>query len=230
MLQSRRAILQTGFYASVAAATNAAVLDALSDRGSSRIADLGCGEGYYLDSLKRHLVSRTGVQHDYYGVDISRAGIRMATSYDRAITWIVASLHDSPFAAQSLDVVLSMFAPIAVADVRRVLRHDGALITVTPGPDHLNALRAIIYRSVVPHPRTPALMAGDHHFDLSTSSRVRSAITATSHEEIMNLLAMTPFYWNISRETKAQVEACSRLDLAIDAYVSVFRPRPVDPL
>ena len=42
----------------------AAVLDALSDRGSSRIADLGCGEGYYLDSLKRHLVSRTGVQHD----------------------------------------------------------------------------------------------------------------------------------------------------------------------
>ena len=68
------------------------------------------------------------------GVDISRAGIKMATSYDRAITWIVASLHDTPFSGQSLDVVLSMFAPIDIADVSRVLRQDGVLITVTPGP------------------------------------------------------------------------------------------------
>jgi 23S rRNA (guanine745-N1)-methyltransferase len=137
----------------------------------------------------------------------------------------VASLHDSPFLPQSLDVVLSMCAPIALADLRRVVRQDGALVTVTPGPDHLDALRALIYPSVVPHPPTPALMAGDTHFNLSASSRVRYPIAVNSREDIANLLAMTPYYWNISRETKALVDACSRLDLTVDVSVSVFRPR-----
>jgi 23S rRNA (guanine745-N1)-methyltransferase len=225
MLRSRRSILQAGFYEPIAAATNAAVLRALSDRGAAHVADLGCGEGYYLYSVKRHLRTQAGGLHHYYGVDISRAGIKMATSYDRAITWIVASLHDSPFAAQSLDVVLSIFAPIDAADVRRVLRQDGVLITVTPGPDHLDALRAIIYHSVVPHPLTPALMAGDGRFDLSRSSRVQFAIAVTSPAQIMNLLAMTPYYWNISRETKGLVEARSDLNLTVDANVNVYRPR-----
>jgi 23S rRNA (guanine745-N1)-methyltransferase len=224
MLRSRRAILQAGFYEPIAAATNAAALQALTNRRPACIADLGCGEGYYLASVKRHLTTQIEAAHHYYGVDISRAGIKMATSYDRAITWIVSSLHDSPFAPQSLDIALSMFAPIDAGDVRRVLRHDGALITVTPGPDHLDALRAIIYESVVPHPRSPALIGADDRFELVSSSRVQSAIAVESTEQIMNLLAMTPYYWNISLETKARVERCPRLDLTLDAYVNVYRP------
>jgi hypothetical protein len=50
----------------------------------------------------------------------------------------------------------------------------------------------------------------------------------------MNLLAMTPYYWNISRDTRARVEALSRLELTVDARVNVFRPRidtkPLEPL
>jgi len=224
MLQSRRAILQAGFYAPVAAATHLAIIDALSDRALAHVADFGCGEGYYLAGLKRALAGRTGADRRYYGVDISRPGIKMATSYDRAIIWVVASLHDSPFVAQSLDVVLSMFAPIDAADVTRVLRPDGALITVTPGPDHLDALRAIIYESVVPHPETPSVMAENDRFELVGSSRVQASMTAQSSAEIMNLLAMTPYYWNISRETRARVERCPGLDLSLDAYVHVYRP------
>ena len=46
----------------------------------------------------------------------------MATTYDRDITWVVASLHRSPFLPRSLDVALSMFAPIDASDVRRIVR------------------------------------------------------------------------------------------------------------
>lgn len=220
MMRSRRAFLQAGFYDRMASAANAAVAEALSGREQANIADFGCGEGFFLAGLKRHL-NRAAC----FGMDISRTGIRMATTYDRNVRWVVASLHDSPFLPQSLDVVLSMCAPIAVADLRRVVRHEGALVTVTPGPDHLDALRALIYPSVVPHSAAPALMAGDTNFNLSGSSRVRYQVAVNSRKDISNLLAMTPYYWNISRETKAVVDACSRLELTVDVYISVFRPR-----
>jgi 23S rRNA (guanine745-N1)-methyltransferase len=117
-----------------------------------------------------------------------------------------------------------MFAPIDAADVRRVVRDDGALVTVTPGPDHLDALRAAIYTSVKAHPRTPALMAGDTLFEQTESTRVRYPIVVDTSEQIMNLLAMTPYYWNVTRATRARIEALSRLELTVDAYVTVFRP------
>jgi 23S rRNA (guanine745-N1)-methyltransferase len=108
--------------------------------------------------------------------------------------------------------------------VGRIVRDAGALVTVTPGPDHLDALRAIIYTAVKPHPPTPALMAGDTLFEQASSTRVRYPIVLDTTAQIVNLLAMTPYYWNINRATRTRIEALSRLELTVDAYVSVFRP------
>jgi len=228
MLRSRRAFLQAGFYDDMASAVTTSVAAILGGRSEppehsqTHIADVGCGEGFFTARLKRAIGASSSAE--FYGVDISRAGIQMATAYDREIHWIVASLHRSPFLPQSLDVVLGMFTPIDAADVRRVLRDDGALVTVTPGPDHLDALRGLIYTSVRPHPPTPALMAGDSGFTPAGSTRVRYPIVVDSREQVANLLAMTPYYWNISRATRARVDAVSRLELTVDAYVNVFRP------
>jgi 23S rRNA (guanine745-N1)-methyltransferase len=106
-----------------------------------------------------------------------------------------------------------------------VLRRDGALVTLTPGPDHLDALRAIIYPSVVPHSSTPSFAADDTRFTLAHSTRTRAPAAVTSHEDVRHLLAMTPYFWNISLETKARVEACARLEFTVDVNVNVFRPR-----
>jgi hypothetical protein len=38
----------------------------------------------------------------------------------------------------------------------------------------------------------------------------------------MNLLTMTPYYWNINLEQKGRVEALTRLDLEVDVLVSVL--------
>lgn len=230
MLRSRRAFLQGGFYDRMAVAANAAVAEILGGRKTNiketHVADLGCGEGFFTARLKTTLAAGASASPTCYGVDVSRAGVKMATAYDREITWIVASLHRSPFQPQSLDVALCVFAPIDAADVRRVVRNDGALVTVTPGPDHLDALRTIIYTSVKPHPQTPALMAGDTLFEPTASTRVRYPIVVDSTAQIMNLLAMTPYYWNINQEIKARIEALSRLELIVDVSVNVFRPRP----
>jgi len=228
MMRHRRAFLLAGYYDEIAQATAAAVSDALTGRAHASIADLGCGEGFFLAHVKRTLAAHPAYR--YYGIDISRAGVKMATTHDRAITWIVAGIHRSPFEAQSLDVVLSMCAPIAGDEFQRVIREDGALITVTPGPDHLDALRAIIYPSVVPHLPAPALMDVDTRFNLSGSSRVRYPIDLESQEVIMDLLSMTPYYWNISLETKSRVEACSRLRVTVDLSVNVYSARVIPPV
>ena len=68
-------------------------------------------------------------------------------------------------------------------------------------------------------------MAGDTRFEQTASTRVRYPIVLDSQAQIMNLLAMTPYYWNISRATKARIEDLSRLELTVDAYVTVFKPR-----
>ena len=232
MMRSRRAFLREGFYDQMSAAANTAVAEILAGRQETHVADLGCGEGFFTARLKQALAAALAIMSpgspapNHYGVDVSRPGVKMATAYDREITWIVASLHRSPFRPQSIDVALSIFAPIDAADARRIVRDDGALVTVTAGPDHLDALRSIIYASVKLHPQTPALMAGDTLFEPTTSTRVRYPNVLDRPVHIMNLLAMTPYYWNINRATRARVEALSRLELTVDAYVNVFRPRP----
>ena len=224
MMLSRRTFLQGGFYDPVAVAANSAVATVLDGRSESHVADLGCGEGFFTARLHDALAAGMPLAPVSYGVDISRPGIKMATSYSRNVHWMVASLHRSPFMPRSLDVVVSIFAPIDAADVRRILRDDGALVTVTPGPDHLDALRRMIYASVKPHPETPPLMAGDTLFERTTSTRVRYPILVDSAAQVMNLLAMTPYYWNINRATRGRIEALSRLEPTVDVYVSVFRP------
>lgn len=224
MLQSRRTFLQRGFYDQMADAAAQAVAAVIAGRPAPQIADLGCGEGYFTARVKAACTTDE-VAPTVYGVDISRPGTKMAASYGRDIHWIVASLHRSPFLPQSLDVALSVFAPIDAADVRRVIRSDGALVTVTPGPDHLDALRIIIYTSVKPHPKTPSLMSDDTLFEPPVSTRVRYPIVLESQAEIAHLIAMTPFYWHISYATRAALAELTRLELTVDAYVNVFRPK-----
>ena len=226
MMRSRRAFLQTGAFDPIADALQKSVATILIGRTAPQVADLGCGEGFFTARLKN---APAGMAEESsltcYGIDISRAGIKMASTYDREIVWIVASLHRSPFRLQSLDVTLSVFAPINPIEVRRIIRDDGALVTVTPGPDHLDGLRKVIYPSVTPHPETPSSLAGVDTFERTQSIRVRYPIVLDSAARIMTLLAMTPYYWNISLETKARVEALSRLELLVDVYVTVFEPR-----
>ena len=55
MLKSRRAILQSGIYDVMSDDANAAVKQVLGDRTDVKIADLGCGEGFFLSRLARTL-------------------------------------------------------------------------------------------------------------------------------------------------------------------------------
>lgn len=229
MIESRRRFLNLGLYDGVSDGINKVVAGNLNENKSGRhfcILDAGCGEGFYLKRLKESLAAMgQRMPIGYYGVDISKFAVRKATQRDKGVTWFVANIVDLPFLSDSLDIILNVFSLADFEEFSRILNGSGSLITVTPGPRHLNSLREIIYPVAKEH--APAEMSDQAKglFTLSTTTRVNYKIDLKSSEEIMDLLSMTPYYWNIDINTKARVEALDRLELEIDVLISMFNNR-----
>jgi 23S rRNA (guanine745-N1)-methyltransferase len=150
MLRARRAFLDRGHYAPLADLLSRAVEDFIQD--AAHVADVplpidlldsGCGEGYYLESLQRHLAASVPAAHcRYWGLDSSRHAAHMAARRCREGQVIVGDCKDLlPFATGSLGVLIDVFAPRNPAEFARVLAPGGLLLVVIPNPDHLAALR-----------------------------------------------------------------------------------------
>jgi 23S rRNA (guanine745-N1)-methyltransferase len=227
MIRSRRRFLDLGHYNRVSDGINQAVASNLHNSESGRaftILDAGCGEGFYLKRLRESLVHYPGkpVPLTFYGVDISKYAVRMATQRDKTVDWFVASIADLPFAFSSLDVVLSVFSPVNAAEFSRVLGKTGRLVIVIPGPRHLNGLREIIYPVAREHAQSALVEQARGLFSPLAETRINYQIELRSSGEIIDLLAMTPYFWNIDLNTKSRVEALARLTLDVDVEILVF--------
>src|ERR1700712_1343365 len=82
MMQSRRAFLHGGFYDPMPDALCATVAEVLRGRTAARVADLGCGEGFFTTRVHHALAAAGMADCAAYGLDISRAGIKMAAVAD----------------------------------------------------------------------------------------------------------------------------------------------------
>jgi len=226
MVQSRRRFLDRGHYDRVSDGINSAVRSLLSRsaHGGSNILDAGCGEGFYLKRLKDALAT-SGEAYgpvNCFGVDISKSAVRAATQRDKNVDWFVASINELPFSDVSLDIVLNVFSPANIVEFARTLKDPGSFVVVTPGPKHLNGLREVIYPVVREHGEPSIAEKTKGIFTESFVSRVTYPLELASNQEIMDLLSMTPYFWNIDRATKAKVEALNRLMLDVDVEIRVF--------
>jgi 23S rRNA (guanine745-N1)-methyltransferase len=227
MIQSRRRFLDRGHYDRVSDGINDAIAGALPgpERGVvCSILDAGCGEGFYLKRLKDSLgrIDPDPVVFHYYGVDISKYAVQQATQRDRTMNWFVASIIDLPFMQASLEVILNVFSPVSFAEFARILKDTGKLAIASPGPRHLNGLREVIYAAAKEHDEPDMVEQARGLFSLSNRMRVTYQLELKNSGEIMDLLAMTPYFWNIDRSTRSRVEALGRLALDVDVVISVF--------
>jgi 23S rRNA (guanine745-N1)-methyltransferase len=226
MMRSRRQFLNGGFYDQLSMGLNQ-VLTGLGGQELGEclsILDAGCGEGFYLKNLKDFLTQERGetIGFNYYGLDISKYAVRQATQRDKAITWLVASIMDLPFIEASLDLILSVFSMVNFNEFSRVLKPSGKLILATAGPRHLQSLREIIYTEVREHSQSAILEQHRGLFKPMQGSNITYETKLESSEEIMNLLMMTPYFWNIDVITKTKIQALQRLPLEVDVSVSIF--------
>ena len=211
-LAARRAFLDGGFYAPLADA----VCRMAAAEAPRTILDAGCGEGYYLTLLGAALP-----EAERWGVDIAKDAVRLAAARDRAAHWITATAAHLPFADGAFDCVISMFALTAAEEFRRVLRPGGLFLQVTAGPEHLLALRRLIYPEIREHGAgRPETLEG---FRLERTETVEFPIALSGNRQVQDLLAMTPHFMRISKEGADRVRTAESLTDRVQAVCRLFR-------
>lgn len=225
MVQSRLSFLNNQHYLPVANALNTFIEKNLTLTAQHHIADLGCGVGYYLQILKSHLskVNKTNIV--YFGVDISKEAIAYASRYIKDINWVVSSTKNLPFEAQSLDVVMCVFAPSYFDEIVRVLKPQGQVYIITPGDDHLKELKDMLYDEVGASKGDNIIQKSKDYVVLQDSHSITYSLKLNSTNDILNLFKMTPFYWQMPSQKQTQISQLNELTVTVDMKLWCFKLR-----
>lgn len=204
MVMARREFLQAGYYQPLRDAVTAwlqpllAELPAHADGAEPSLLDIGCGEGYYTSALHTLFA-------DVIGLDIAKPAIQLAARRFQEITWLVGSGAQLPVADQSMDVVSSLFSPLPVTEMHRVLRDDGHVLVVNPGPTHLWTMREGLFDEVRPHDPEKFLAGFEALFEPPIRQEVRFPLHLTPLA-LKQLLLMTPYVWKAKQERRLALE------------------------
>lgn len=135
MVAARTAVQEAGHFEPLTAALAAEAYKV--DRGdSSVILDVGAGTGHHLAQILGVLARPRGI-----ALDASRDASRRAARAHRRIAAVRSDVWQQiPLGDATVDLAMSVFAPRNGTELARVLRPGGALIVVTPDPDHLHEL------------------------------------------------------------------------------------------
>ncbi len=223
MVRSRLDFLKQDHYLPIVETVNNIILENLQLMNITHpnIVDLGCGVGYYLSKLKQHLAPAFP-NASFWGTDISKEAIHCANQQDKAISWLVCSNKNLPFAPQSVDVILSIFSPLYNEEIQRVLAPHGKIFVVTPGRNHLFELRRFLFDELKEIDDEKLLQKTEGTFTLEGSIPIQATIELNSSQEIEDLLKMTPFYWRSSKIKKDLLVSQESLSVTIDVTLWVF--------
>ena len=214
MVKARRDFLEKGFYNDLRQALCETLKDALPD--DSTIVDVGCGEGYYTSEISK--------VNDFkiFGIDISKDALKCASKSVKNSSFAVASAFSLPFAENSADCVLSVFAPSAYEEFYRVLKSDGKLIKAIPLEEHLWELKCALYKE--PYKNKPE-KRNDELFELVSQKEIKYKINLTEKEDIENLFKMTPYYYKTGREDAERLLSLPSLETTVHFGIEIYEKR-----
>ncbi|MDB5985413.1 MAG: methyltransferase protein [Nevskia sp.] len=195
MVTARREFLQAGHYQPL----REAAVALLAPLQAQSLLDLGCGEGYYSSAFRAAVPN-------VIGLDIAKSAVRLAAKRFRDIIWLVGSGALLPLADASVDVVSSLFSPLPIAEMRRVLKPAGRVLVVTPAAGHLLSIRERLFDEVRAHEPDKFLAAFESEFDLQQRQHLQFPLRLTP-PALKQLLLMTPYAWKAKPERRAALEA-----------------------
>lgn len=221
MAKARQTFLNAGYYQPVLEKLQTM----LAQTDCTAIADIGCGEGWYSCAAVSYLAAqKRAVQ--LCGIDISPEILRFAAVRAKQqgiaaqTAWAVASVSRLPFADQSVDCIMNLFAPCEPEEFRRILRPDGVLLRVIPLERHLWELKQAVYD--VPYLNKPVCEA-PAGFVLEAFDKVEYQITVPA-EHLQALFTMTPYVHKTSPQDIAKLDALDSLTTQVSFGILKCKP------
>ncbi len=222
MVAARTAFLESGHYRRLADRLAEIAVQLLKDTPDAEVVDCGCGEGYYTNICAAALPDAS-----FYGIDLAKSAVRHAAATAKArglsnVRFAAASAFELPFAERSADLLISVFAPVAGEEYRRVLKKGGRLVIVCPSPEHLFGMKSVLYEK--PYTNKP------NEYDLkgfaeAGSERLEYDITLVSNKQIMDLYAMTPYYYKTPAGGRERLGSLETLDTRVGFEILTFRKK-----
>jgi len=210
MVLARRAFLNKGFYQPLV--DKMLALYQQYGQLDAPLLDAGCGEGFYSHQHKKST-------NQVYGVDIAKEAIKIAAKRYQNCHFSVGTLSKLSFANNYFTWLTSVYAPILEDEFTRVLKQGGYLLTVTPAQQHLYELKQLIYRNANEHDVTKAPV---NKLKLITEERLTYSMIFDNSDDVLNLLAMTPFAFKASRalieQLKNSVQFTCQADFILRLY------------
>ena len=208
MVRARRAFLDGGRY-DVLADGLRTIVDRLAP---TAVLDVGCGEGTFTAAL-------CGPGREVVAFDLSKAGVRLAARHLGPLaTCVVAGVTEIPVLDRCCDLVSSVMSPTSEAEFLRVSKPGGHVVVVSPGPDHLDGLRRLLYADYRPHDGEVPLA---ERLPVVAADRFRSE-QVLSGDEAQLVWAMTPYRWNAPTEGVERLRAAPQVELTVDFVASTL--------
>lgn len=216
MVAARRRFLEGGSYRVFSDGLNRLALEYLPE-GASAALDAGCGEGYYTGRLAQALAPR-GVS--LFGFDISKAAVKAAAKKYRDVSFAAASIFQIPVPDASADLLTDVFAPIVPEEFARAVKAGGTMILAVPGERHLFGLKEILYDEPYENERHDTVYPG---FRFLERVPVRSSLKTDNPQAILDLFAMTPYFWKTPREGSERLRGVASLETELEFDFLIYR-------
>lgn len=213
MVKARRSFLQADYYQPL----RDAVAEMLQPLAAQSLLDIGCGEGYYTSHFRKVIA-------DVIGLDIAKTAIQLAAKRFKDITWLVGSGAMLPIADASIDIVSSMFSPLPIAEMVRVLKNQSYVLVATPAPRHLWTVREGLFDEVQAHEPDKFLAGFEESFTLHSRREVTFPLLL-SNQALKDLLLMTPYVWKAKPEKRAALEQLDQFETEAAFTVLLFQKK-----
>ena len=226
MISARARFLDGGFYNALSQRIGRLISTLAENQGKSEVlfADCACGEGYHTCNILKTtaensvLSSALAFDASKYGVSYGVRRASRAKLSERAF-FAAANIFSLPVKDSALDFALSIFAPVAWDEMKRVLKDDGYLIVASSGERHLYELRKVLYDE----PRTASGEVNNPEFFSVVEQEIFSyPVSLLKNEDVKNLFYMTPFCYKTSKSDAEKLLSVDTLDVTVEVKLTVF--------
>jgi 23S rRNA (guanine745-N1)-methyltransferase len=158
---------------------------------------------------------------------VAKAAVAAAARAHPAGSYAVASAADLPLHDAAVDVAMNVFGPVVAAELARVVRQGGVVVTAFPGAGHLVGLRSMVYQDARPHEVKPPLRDADEWFIQTASTPVTFTLAVEDVAGLRDLFAMTPYRWHAPPDMDRRIAAAvsPRFETVADIQIATYRRR-----